>query len=98
MKNPMPYEPIDWKYSFRMEDGRVLITDRGIIIDQRYVQVDPLPADGTPAAYPIVKEYWALPHVQEVGYNDFTRLNSSIIRFLSSFVINKELLLPIVGV
>ncbi|WP_372847005.1 hypothetical protein [Pontiella sp.] len=44
----MRKESINWKLSFVLEGDRPLISDNCILIDDRYVFVDPLPASLTP--------------------------------------------------
>ncbi|WP_372808926.1 hypothetical protein [Pontiella sp.] len=44
----MRKESINWKLSFVLEGDLLLISDNCILIDDRYVFVDPLPASLTP--------------------------------------------------
>ncbi len=54
------HEPAEWTESFMLDDGRVILTDRCILIDQKYVQAVPLPPDGKPTNYIKVRRYFGL--------------------------------------
>ena len=45
MKSGETAEPIKWKFSYRL-DGRTYVSDKRILLDQRYVLVRPLPERG----------------------------------------------------
>ena len=61
MPNGQPDITPDWKFSFVLDDGRTLITDKVLLIDDRYVFCDPLPPEGRSRSYRRVYEYWAKP-------------------------------------
>jgi len=72
--------PIDWKISFQLDDGRVYVTDKSILLDQRYVFVDPLPPDGTDRSSELIRKknykrthaYLGLSAHNSFGMDDLT--------------------------
>jgi hypothetical protein len=66
------HETINWKLSFVLEDGRTLVTDKCILIDDRYVFVDQLPPEGRCGQYRRMQEYWATPFDERFGFSELT--------------------------
>jgi hypothetical protein len=70
MHDVTPDRSVDWKISFRLEDGRIFITDRCILIDERYVLPAVLPPDGSKRNYRRVREYLTLPGQERFSFRE----------------------------
>ena len=70
---------IQWKISFQFE-GKTLVTDRCILLDQRIAFVDPLPPDGRGGddleageeRYLRLRKYWTRPVSHRFSFYDLT--------------------------
>ncbi|MDF7823140.1 tetratricopeptide repeat protein [Pontiellaceae bacterium B12227] len=62
---------INWKLSFQLE-GRTLITDKSILIDDCYVFADPLPPEGNKSQYRKAKAYWQLVPGRTFGFDELS--------------------------
>jgi len=85
-----PLQPIEWKMSFQLDDKRVLITDKCILIDQRYVLIDPVPPDGTLTPYRRVNEYLALSANQKFSFTEMSTVENGHYEGLDGLVFNKK--------
>lgn len=76
VRNIDPEEFLKWKCSFLMEDGRTLVSDKVIAIDQRYLLTDPLPADGNTRQYRRIKIAWSKPVRKSFLFDDLREMKS----------------------
>ncbi len=90
-------DPIEWELSFQVEH-RTYITDRSILIDQRYVFLDPLPPDGAAKTsseardtmLQKVNELLSLPVQERFSYRELARNASGHYCFLGQVHLNPK--------
>jgi len=69
-------EPVDWVLSFTMEDGREFITDKCLLIDQKYVQLTDLPEDGNRRQYKRMRTLMAREVVKRFKFSEMVVMES----------------------
>ncbi len=81
---------MDWKYSFQLDDGKVLITDRCILIDHRYVMPAEMPPAGKAGKHRRAEKYLGLPSLNRFRFDTMATTNDHHAEGPDGLVLNRK--------